>query len=70
MESLNSGVEGRSEKQSAEKRLVIKINGKFEHLIKTQKDLPVCAGYLHEYAAMPSQNPDEVMVKETWKSVF
>lgn len=49
MESLNSGVEGRSEKQSAEKRLVIKINGKFEHLIKPRR---ICQDVLDIYMNM------------------
>ena len=37
MESLNSGIEGRSEKQSAEEMLVIKTDGKFEHLKKPRR---------------------------------
>lgn len=37
MECLNSGIEGRSEKQSAEEMLVIKINGKLEHLKKPKR---------------------------------
>lgn len=49
MESLNSGIEGRSEKQSAEKRLVIKINGKFEHLIKPRR---ICQYVLDIYMNM------------------
>lgn len=37
MESLNSGKEGRTEQQSAEEMLVIKIDGKFEHLKKPRR---------------------------------
>lgn len=32
-----SGIEGRNEKQSAEEMLVIKIDGKFEHLKKPRR---------------------------------
>lgn len=37
MESLNSGIEGRSEKQSTEEMLVIETDGKFEHLKKPKR---------------------------------
>lgn len=49
MEFLNSGIEGRSEKQSAEKRLVIKIDGKFEHLKKSRR---ICQYMLDIYMNM------------------
>lgn len=49
MESLNSGIKGRSEKQSAEKRLVTKIDGKFEHLKKPRR---ICQYVLDIYMNM------------------